>query len=135
MLSRKILPTASQLTIIDKYSHRVRELTIMDMDSTSVHFLQCMCRQPSFLLPNLRVLQWNPDILIPHLPIGYIQKLLSPTLVSLRTNLAEVDGEVLLSFFDNYPLLCRNLKSVEFRFSARGSVTEVTIHALFSRNL
>ena len=102
MLLQQIPPTASHLTIIDKYSHHVMELTIMDMDSISICFLQSMCRWPSFLLPNLRVLQWNPYILIPHLHIGYIQKLLSPTLISLRTNLAEVDGKTLLSFFNIY---------------------------------
>jgi hypothetical protein len=76
------------------------------------------------------VLQWSSYLPIPHIPIIFIQKLLSPTLVSLSAYLAEADGATLLSFFDNYPLLCRNLKSVEFHLSARGSVTETTIRAL-----
>lgn len=92
-------------------------------------FLKYMCKRPSFLLPNLMVLEWDPYFHIPHIPITSIQKLLSPTLVSLTANLAEADGEALLSFFDNYPLLCRNLKSVEFAFAGR-SVTETTIQSL-----
>ena len=64
------------------------------------------------------------------MPIIFIQKLLSPTLVSLTVNLTGADEATLLSFFDIYPLLCRKLKSVEFHFSAHWSVTETTIHAL-----
>ena len=85
--------------------------------------------RPSCLLPNLMVLRWSPYILTPHIPIISIQRLLSPTLVSLEATLAEADQATLLSFFDNYPLLCRNLKSVEFRFSAPLR-SETTIQAL-----
>jgi hypothetical protein len=120
-------PTSPQLAIIDRYSHRIRELTVSE--STSVRFLECTSMRPSFLLPNLRVLRWSPYVLAPHIPIIFIQRLLSPTLVSLTATLAEGDGATLLSFFDNYPLLCRDLKSVEFRFLA-GSPSAMTIQAL-----
>ena len=120
-------PTSSQLAIIDRYSHPIRELTISE--STSVRFFQCTSMRPSFLLPNLIVLRWNPYGPT-HMPIIFIQKLLSPTLVSLTVNLAGADEATLLSFFDIYPLLCRKLKSVEFHFSAHWSATETTIHAL-----
>ena len=86
--------------------------------------------QPSVLLPNLTVLEWHPRSLTPHVPIIFIQRLLSPTLVSLTVNLSEADGATLLSFFDNYPLLCRNLKSVNFRFSAGSQTATTTKHAL-----
>ena len=84
---------------------------------------------PAFLLPNLRVLRWSPYVFTPHIPIIFIQKLLSPTLVSLTAALAEADGATLLSFFDNYPLLCRDLKSVDFRFLT-GPPSPTTIQAL-----
>ena len=84
---------------------------------------------PAFLLPNLRVLRWSPYVFTPHIPIIFIQKLLSPTLVSLTAALAEADGATLLSFFDSYPLLCRDLKSVDFRFLT-GPPSPTTIQAL-----
>lgn len=83
-----------------------------------MRFLQCTSMRPFCLLPNLMVLKWSPHVPTPHIPIIFIQRLLSPTLISLEATLAEADEETLLSFFDNFPLLCRNLKSVEFRFSA-----------------
>ncbi|KAG8216665.1 hypothetical protein J3R82DRAFT_6864 [Butyriboletus roseoflavus] len=120
-------PTSSQFAVIDKYAHRIRQLTISD--NASVRFLQCTSMRPSCLFPNLMVLRWSPYVLTPHIPIIFIQRLLSPTLVSLEATLAEVDQATLLSFFDNYPLLCRNLTSVEFRFSAQPQ-SETTIQAL-----
>jgi hypothetical protein len=94
----------------------------MDLD---VRFLQWMWIRTSFL-PNLMVLHWDRDN-----PSIYLQQLLRPTLVSLSAYLAEPDGApALLSLFDNYPLLCRSLKSVRFRFPARGPRTKNTIHAL-----
>lgn len=75
-------------------------------------------------------LKWGtPYIASPHIPIIFIQRLLSPTLVSLEATFAASDGATLLSFLDNYPLLCQNLKSIDFRFSA-GLHSETTIQAL-----
>ncbi|KAH0835828.1 hypothetical protein J3R83DRAFT_9696 [Lanmaoa asiatica] len=122
-----IPPTSSQFAVIDRYSPRILELTISE--DTSVRFLQRMSMRPSVLLPNLMVLRWSPYVLTPHVPIIFIQRLLSPTLVSLEATLAEADQATLLSFFDNYPLLCQNLKSVEFRFSASPQ-SGMTIQAL-----
>ena len=123
----QIPPTPTQLVIIDRYSRRVRELTISD--PSSVRFLQCTSMRPCCLLPNLMVLQWNPYLLAPYIPIIFIQRLLCPTLVSLKATLSEADGATLLSFLDNYPLLCRKLKSVDFHFS-NGAQSMTTIQAL-----
>ena len=84
--------------------------------------------QTSCLFSNLRVLRWNSPYII-GIPIIYIQRLLSPTLVSLEATLTEGDGATLLSFLDNYPLLCRNLRSIELRFSA-GTLSDTTTQAL-----
>ena len=73
-------------------------------------------------------LNWGPYGR-PHIPIIFIQHLLSPTLVSLKANLSESDGATLLAFLDSYPLLCRNLKSVEI-FLPADSASATTIKAL-----
>lgn len=83
--------------------------------------------QTSCLLPNLTVLDWNPyrsDQV--YIPTNFIQQLLSPTLISIRANFAESGGAALLSFFNSYPLLCRNLKSVRFELPTKST----TMHAL-----
>ena len=98
----QIPPTSSQVATIDRYAHRVREFTISD--PSSVRFLQSTSMRPSCLFPGLMVLQWNPDPFDSHTPsIIFIQRLLSPTLVSLKAALAEADSATLLSFLDNYP--------------------------------
>ncbi|KAF8137202.1 hypothetical protein EV363DRAFT_654129 [Boletus edulis] len=133
-MQNAIPPTSSQFAIINRYSHRVREVTISE--STSVRFLQCTSMRPSCLLPNLMVLHWDSFGLPPHIPIILIQRLLSPTLVSLTATLAEADGATLLSFLDNYPQLCPNLKSVQFSFLAGHSATiiQALSRAICSQN-
>ena len=74
------------------------------------------------------VLHWG-TLHAPYIPIISIQRLLSPTLVALEATLSEADGANLLSFLDNYSLICRNLKTVEFHFSAKPHA-ETTIQAL-----
>lgn len=66
-----------------------------------------------------------------HAPIAIIQKLLSPSLVSLNVSLIEVDVPTFLSFFDTYPFLDQNLKSLEIRFS--DGLHSVTITQALSR--
>ena len=71
----------------------------------------------SCLFPNLTVLEWNPPPYPPRIPIIFIHRFLRPTLVSIKASLFESDGSTLLSFLENYTLLCRNLKSVRLFFS------------------
>ena len=95
-----------------------------------MRFLQCTSMRPRFLFPNLTALRWSsPYISTPYIPIIFIQQLLSPTLVSLEATLAETDGPALLSFLENYPSLCRNLRSLEFHFPF-GLFSETTTQAL-----
>ncbi|KAF8549085.1 hypothetical protein OG21DRAFT_639372 [Imleria badia] len=122
-----ITPTASEFTVIDRYACRIRELVIND--SASVCFLQCTSMRASCLLPNLMALEWNPSHLPAHAPVILIQKLLSPTLVSLKATLTEADVATIISFFDNYPFLGRNLRSVEIWFSD-GAHSAATAQAL-----
>ncbi|KAF8553315.1 hypothetical protein OG21DRAFT_1510344 [Imleria badia] len=124
-----IIPTSSEFVVIDRYAHRIRELVIGD--SASVRFLQCTSIRASCLLPNLRALEWNPSRLPTHAPVILIRQLLSPTLVSLDATLTKADGTTLFSFFDNYPILGRNLKSVKTRFS--GGAHAVTTTQALSR--
>ena len=88
-----------------------------------------MSMRPSCLFPNLVILKWNPQGSTPHLPIVFIQRLLSPALVSLKVSLAGADEATALSLFDNYLLLCPHLKSVDFWFPGH-SPSATTIQAL-----
>ena len=99
--------------VIRRYSHRIRELYIGSSYRFTLFFLQATSLHPSLLVPNLKALWWKPCILRPQpgTSIIFIQRLLSPSLISLSVSLNDAD-DALRSFFANYPFLCLNLKSI-----------------------
>jgi hypothetical protein len=96
-------------------------------------FLRATSSHPSLLVPNLRVLRWRPCI-VPQahsaLPIIFIQRLLSPSLVSLHVNLNDTDEVTLQSFLANHPFLCPNLKAVSIDFGRCQQLSRTTIEIL-----
>lgn len=84
-------------------------------------------------MPNLRVLKWRSGILTKtrsFLSAELVQRLLSPSLISLNVTLSGVDDATLQSFLVNYPFLCPNLESVIINVTGREQVSNTTIGTL-----
>lgn len=105
-------PLPTGWAIIQRYSHRVRELSILPFSQFTPLFLQATSLHPSQLLPNLKALEWSPECDHPCLPIIFIRQLLGPSLVSLSVNLDDLDDVTSRSFLANYPSFCPNLKTI-----------------------
>ena len=104
------LSTPSERTIIHRHSHRIRELNVYPFENPSfLCLLQATCLRPSFFAPNLRPPNWCPCGYLQPNPgayIIYIQRLLSPSLVSLSVWLGppgDTDETIVRPFLSNYP--------------------------------
>jgi hypothetical protein len=121
---QQIPPSLAECEAIGRYSYRIRELEISDQ--FSLWFLQ----STSFgqlSLPNLRLLKWEMHNII------YIQPLLSPSIVALDVRVEGDNDATLLSFLQNYPLLCPNLRSVKFDLTGAHGIRndpDTLIHAM-----
>ena len=127
-------PSPAEWAIIHRYSHRVRELTIdVSAGRFTMFFLRITSLHPSVLVPNLRVLKWDPCVFPQSqrgLPIIFILRLLSPSLVSLRVTLGDPDDVSLHSFLANYPFLCPNLKFIDIGTGGHEKISSTTIKVL-----
>ncbi|KAH0826542.1 hypothetical protein J3R83DRAFT_4895 [Lanmaoa asiatica] len=124
-------PSPAERTIIDRYSHRIWELTLgrSDSDIISDRLLRLTSFEPSVLLPNLRALRWNYHTRISlraEVPFMYIRRLLCPKLTSLDVIIPERETS-LVSFFDAFSRLCPNLKFIKFDFD--GDARQVCVAA------
>ncbi|KAG8216676.1 hypothetical protein J3R82DRAFT_6877 [Butyriboletus roseoflavus] len=122
-------PSAAEWDIIHRYSHRIRELSIGPIGQFSLSFLRSTSSHPSLLVPNLRVLKWRSGI-NPFLSIKFIQRFLSPSLISLDVALSDADDERMQSFFASYPSLCPDLKSIVINVARPKQVSTTTIGTL-----
>ncbi|KAF8551601.1 hypothetical protein OG21DRAFT_1605225, partial [Imleria badia] len=105
-------PSLAEWNIIYRYSHRIRELQVCY--DKSLFFLEYSVFEPN-LLPNLRVLIWDPV----NLSLAFIRPLLGPQLVSFRLglNLQPGDDKEVTSFLKTLPSHCPGLKVITLDIS------------------
>ena len=130
---RQMPPSPTEWVIIHQYSHRIRELSVESPSLFSMFFLQATSLHPSLLVPNLRALNWYPRILpltLSALSILSIQRLLSPSLVSLNVTLSNLDDVTFQSFLANHPFLCPNLTSFDLNINRHEEVSRTIIEVL-----
>ena len=80
-------------------------------------------------MPNLRVLKWRSQTRR-FLSIKFIQRFLSPSLITLNITLSDADDARLQSFLASYPSLCPDLKSIVINIAGRREVSSTTIGTL-----
>ncbi|KAF8555134.1 hypothetical protein OG21DRAFT_947729 [Imleria badia] len=113
-------PSLAQWSIIYRYSHRIHELQVCD--DGHLFFLEYSVFEPN-LLPNLRVLIWNPV----DLSIAFMRPLLGPKLVSFKLdlNIEPGDHKELTSLLKTLPSHCPELQSARLAIFPNGHDGEI----------
>ena len=112
-------PSPADWAVVQRYSHRVKELKFFPLDKVSSCFLRAISSQPFLLFPNLKVLFWRSTTQLDcptSLPITFLQCLLGPSLVSLNIFAREIDNAAFQPLLTN--LLRSGVKSLSIAITA-----------------